>query len=113
MSASGSDTDLGASQREVRFAPINTHRKRDEAAYSGLACFAGCPTLVGHPGAEIAVFGLGLAFLHKRDAGSAVRHAVAIENGQVHEPVVENVSHDRRERLSAVDMHKAPVAGKA
>jgi hypothetical protein len=71
------------------------------------------PDLVGHPLAEIAVFGLGLAFLHKRDAGSAVRHAVAIENGQVHEPVVENVSHDRRERLSAVDMHKAPVAGKA
>jgi len=56
---------------------------------------------------------LALAFLHKRDAGSAVRLSVAIENGQVHQPFVENVSHDRRERLSAVDMRKAPVTGKA
>jgi hypothetical protein len=43
----GSDTDLSASQREVRFAPISGHRKRDEAAYSGLACFAACPTWYG------------------------------------------------------------------
>jgi hypothetical protein len=59
------------------------------------------------------VFGLGLAFLHKRDAGSAVRLSVAIENGQVHQRVVENVSDDRGERLSAVDVRKVPVAGKA
>jgi len=56
---------------------------------------------------------LGLPFLHKRDAGSTVRLAVAIENGQGHQHVVENVSDDRGERLSAVDMRKAPVTGKA
>jgi hypothetical protein len=39
--------------------------------------------------------------------------SVAIENGQVHQRVVENVSDDRRARLSAVDMRKAPVTGKA
>ena len=55
------------------------------------------------------MFGLGLAFLDKRHAGSAVRYAVAIENGEVHQRVVENVSDDRRERLPAVDMRKAPV----
>jgi hypothetical protein len=71
------------------------------------------PDLVRHPGAEIAVFGLGLAFLHKRDAGSAMRNAVAIENGQVHQRVVENMSDDRGERLSAVNVRKAVVAGKA
>ena len=58
------------------------------------------------------MFRLGLSFLHRRDAGSTVRLAVAIENGQVHEPVVENVSHDHSERLSAVDMRKGSVAGK-
>jgi hypothetical protein len=42
-----------------------------------------------------------------------VRHAVAIENGQVHQRVVENMGDDRGERLSAVDMRKAPVAGQA
>ena len=47
------------------------------------------PDLVGHPGAEMAVFGLGLVSLHERDAGTAVGHADAIENGQVHERVVE------------------------
>jgi hypothetical protein len=73
----------------------------------------GLPDLVGHPGAEIAVFGLGVVRLHKRDAGSALRHAVAIENGQVHQPVVENMSDDRGERLSAVDMRAAPLTGKA
>ena len=51
--------------------------------------------------------GLGLVSLHKRDACTAVGHAVAIENGQVHERVVEDVSHDRGERLSAVDMRKS------
>ena len=56
---------------------------------------------------------LGLTFLHKRDAGSAVGLAVAIENRQVHQRVVENVSDDRGERLSAVDMRKAPVTGKS
>ena len=40
----------------------------------------GLPDLVGHPLAEIAVFGLVLARLDKRDAGSAVGNAVAIEN---------------------------------
>ena len=59
------------------------------------------------------MFGLDLAFLHKRDAGSAVRLSVAIENGQVYQRVVENVSDDRGERLPAVDMRKAPVTGKA
>jgi hypothetical protein len=78
-----------------------------------VGCLRGLPDLVGHPGAEIAVFGLGLAFLHKRDAGSAVRLSVAIENGQVHQRVVENVSDDRGERLSAVNMRKATVTGKA
>jgi hypothetical protein len=73
----------------------------------------GLPDLVGHPGAEIAVLRLRFAFLHKRDAGSAVRLSVAIENGQVHERVAENVSDDRGEWLSAVDMCKAPIAGKA
>ena len=56
---------------------------------------------------------LGLAFLHKWDAGSAVRLSVAIENGEVHERAAENVSDDRGERLSAVDMRKASVTGKA
>ena len=59
------------------------------------------------------MFGLGLAFLHKRNAGSAGERAVAIENGQVHQRVVENVSHDRGERLPAVNMRKAFVTGKA
>jgi hypothetical protein len=59
------------------------------------------------------VFRLGLVSLDKRDAGSAVRYAVAIENGQVHQRVVENMGDDRGERLSAVDMRKAPVAGQA
>jgi hypothetical protein len=54
--------------------------------------------------------GLGLAFLHKRDAGSAVRNAVAIENSQVHEIIAKDMSHDRRERLSAVNVRKEPVA---
>jgi hypothetical protein len=35
-----------------------------------------------------------------------VGRAVAIENGKVHEGVVENVSD---ERLSGIDMRKAPV----
>ena len=69
------------------------------------------PDLVRHPLAEIAVFGLVLARLHKPDAGSAVGNAVAIENGQVHQLVVENMRDDRGERLSAVDMRKAPVTG--
>jgi len=42
----------------------------------------GLPDLVRHPGAEIAVLRLGLAFLHKRDAGSAVRLSVAIETAR-------------------------------
>ena len=53
-----------------------------------------------------------VAFLHKRDAGPAMRSSVAIENGQVHEPVAKDVSNDRREGLSAVDMDKEPIAGK-
>jgi hypothetical protein len=73
----------------------------------------GLPDLVGHPGAEIAVFGLGLAFLHKRDGGPAVRRAVAIENGQVHQRIVENVRDDRGERLPAGDMCKAAIASKS
>lgn len=73
----------------------------------------GPPDLVRHPGAEIAVFGLVLAFLHKRDAGSAVRLSVAIENDQGLQRVVENVSDDRGERHSAVDMREAPVTCKA
>ena len=55
--------------------------------------------LIRHPLTEIAVFGLSLACLHKRDAGSAERRAVAIENGEVHQPFVENMRHDRGERL--------------
>ena len=73
----------------------------------------GLPDLVGHPFAEIAVIGLGLARLHKRDAGSAERRSVAIENREVHQAVVENMRHDRGERLSAVNVGKAIVAGKA
>jgi hypothetical protein len=73
----------------------------------------GLPDLVGHPLAEIAVSRLGFALLHKRDAGPAVRHAAAIENGEVHQRVVENVRDDRGERLSAVDMGKAPFTCKA
>ena len=37
--------------------------------YGGLLCRL--PDLVGHPLREIAVFGLSLLSLHKRDAGSA------------------------------------------
>jgi hypothetical protein len=51
----------------------------------------------------------GLAFLHKRDAGSAVRHAVAIENGKVHQRFVENAA----TIAASVDMRKAPVTVKA
>jgi len=51
--------------------------------------------------------------LHKLDAGSAVRHAVAIENGPVHQLIAKDVGDDRGERLSAVDVRKAIVAGKA
>jgi hypothetical protein len=69
------------------------------------------PAQLGTASTEITVFGLLLASLHKRDAGSAVGNAVAIENSQVHEPVAKDVSHDRRERLSAVDMSKEPIAG--
>jgi hypothetical protein len=58
------------------------------------------------------MFGLGLACLHKRNARSAERRAVAIENREVHQGVVEHMRHDRGERLSAVDMRKAPLAGK-
>jgi len=47
------------------------------------------PDLVGHPLAEIAVFGLGLFRLHKRDVGSAERRSVAIEYGEVHQALVE------------------------
>jgi hypothetical protein len=72
----------------------------------------GLSKLVRHPLAKIAMLQLGLAFLHKRDAGPAVRHAVAIENGQVHQRVIENVSDDRGERLSTVDMSKATVTAK-
>jgi hypothetical protein len=71
------------------------------------------PNLVRHPRTEIAVFWLGLASLHKRDAGSAMRNAVAIENGDVHQRVVKNMSDDRGERLSPVNVRKAVVAGKA
>jgi len=42
-----------------------------------------------------------------------VRRAIAIESGQVHERIVENVRDDRGERLPAVDMCKAIVAGKS
>jgi hypothetical protein len=59
------------------------------------------------------VFGLGLAFLHKLDAGSAMRNAVAIENGQVHEIIAKDMGDDRGERLSAVNVRKAVVASKA
>ena len=69
--------------------------------------------LVGHPLAEIAVFGLGLVFLHKRDARPAVRNAVAVENSQVHEIIAKDMGDDRGERLSAVKVRKAVVAGKA
>jgi hypothetical protein len=69
--------------------------------------------LVGHPLAEIAVFGVGLVRLHKRDGDSAAGNAVAIENGQVHRLVANDVRDDRGERLSAVDMGKEPVAGKS
>ena len=79
----------------------------------GLCVPRGLPDLVRHPLAELAVRQPRLAFLHKRDASSAVRLAVAIENGEVHQRVVEDVSDDRGERLSAVDMGKAPVTGKA
>ena len=68
---------------------------------------------VRHPLTEIAVFGLVLARLHKSDASSAVGNAVAIENGQIHQRVVENMGDDRGERLSAVNVRKAVVAGKA
>ena len=46
------------------------------------------PDLVRHPLTEIAVFGLGLARVDKRDAGSAVGNAVAIENRQVDQRIV-------------------------
>jgi hypothetical protein len=59
------------------------------------------------------VLRLVLGFLQKRDAGSTVTRAVAIENGQVHQRVVENMRHDRGDRLSAVNVRKAIVAGKA
>jgi hypothetical protein len=44
-----------------------------------------------------------------------VRHAVAIENGQVHQRVVDNVGDERGERLSSVDVAKrtSPVRRKA
>jgi hypothetical protein len=61
------------------------------------------------------VFRLGLSSLLMRDTGSAVKHAVAIENGQVHQRVVDNVGDERGERLSSVDMAKRtpPVRLKA
>jgi hypothetical protein len=73
----------------------------------------GLPDLGGHPGAEIAVLGLWLVSMHKRDAGSAERRAVAIENGEVHQRVVEHMRHDRGERLSAVNVGKAIAAAKS
>jgi hypothetical protein len=69
------------------------------------------PDLVRHPLTVIAVLGLGLGSLHKRDAGSAVRNAVAVENSQVHEIIAEDMGDDRGERLSAVDVRKEPVTG--
>jgi hypothetical protein len=66
--------------------------------------------LVGHPLAEIAVFRLGLAVLHKWDAGSAVRNAVAVKNSQVHEIIAKEMGDDRSERLSAVNVSKEPIA---
>ena len=59
------------------------------------------------------MFWLRLARLHQRDAGSAERRSVAIENREVHQGVVENMRHDRGERLSAVNVGKAIVAGEA
>ena len=70
------------------------------------------PNLVRHPLTEVAVIRLVRARLHKRDAGPAVRNAVAIENRQVHKPVAKDVSDERRERLSAVNVGKEPIAGK-
>ena len=58
------------------------------------------PDLVRHPGAEIAVFGLGFVRLHKLDAGSAARDAVAIENHQVPHRVAPNMNNHRGERLA-------------
>ena len=60
------------------------------------------PDLVRHPLAELAVRQPRLAFLHKRDASSAVRLAVAIENGEVHQRVVEDVSDDRGPTMSVI-----------
>lgn len=59
------------------------------------------------------MFWHGLAFLQERDTCSAVRLVVAIQNGQVHQLIAEDVGDDCGERLSAVDMGKAPVTGKA
>jgi hypothetical protein len=41
-----------------------------------------------------------------------VRNAVAIENRQVDQRIVKNMGDDRGERLSAVNVRKAIVAGK-
>jgi hypothetical protein len=41
-----------------------------------------------------------------RPPAAAQRRAVATENSQVNQPIVKNVSHDRSERLPAVDMRK-------
>jgi hypothetical protein len=54
-----------------------------------------------------------LARLHDLDAGSAVENAIAIENSQVHQLIAKNVGDDSGERLSAVNVRKAIVAGKA
>jgi hypothetical protein len=49
------------------------------------------PDLVRHPLTEIAVFGIVLTFLQKRDAGSAVRNAVAVANSQVREIIAKDM----------------------
>jgi hypothetical protein len=59
------------------------------------------------------VFRLGLAFLHNGDAGSAVRDSVAVENSQVHQIIAKDMSDDRGERLSAVNVRKEPIAVQA
>jgi hypothetical protein len=92
-----------------RYQAVPAHWDRLGLALHAGASFGRLPELVGHPLAEIAVFGL----VHKLDAGSAVGNAVAIENGQVHQLIAKDVADDRGERLSAVNVRKAIVAGKA
>jgi hypothetical protein len=79
--AYGPLTNIPPSPGNVRLTLLNSQARGAAArpGLGGLGLLRGLPDLVRHPGAEIAVFGLRLVRLHKRDAGPAVRNAVAIE----------------------------------